>query len=439
MGKVPPYAIDRSTGALYKEWKWNRILTPQQRKAITSSPAGVAHRRQAQLERAARKPDAKQPGPVADPPPSSWLGTLEQWRALPWARRRLLRRKTAKRVFVQNYTTRCPVNYDALAEYLTWGCDKRPEMTKRLLTWDGVSRYWRAFGEGRRFCEPHMTMTTVNRKARGVAAEGTGLRDIDISNCQPTIAANIGWSLGMSETELEPLLSYITHRESYMLLVQSLTLCSKSDAKNVYITCVYGGDEWGWLYRHEEIESYDVKCALSDLVRPFRQCVSEIRKRAVAATPEELIKRVGTRDPKMLWYLALTRPEDRLLSVIAAALEERACRVCQLVYDGLFWMPPARRVESWSTRDDAVLERFVNKRLARDVKGMKKYPLTVKVKAFETPAVWDLVKGLRADKQTLTRENASLRERNAELEREVAQMRDRVGGKRVRRVRESEE
>ena len=415
---VPLYAIDPATGQQYSQRDWRYKVSDETKTRLKRD-------NRTYTQHVDRSTLNKRNGPLPEPPPASWLGSLQQWNELRPSRRAVLRFNANKRVYV-DFTTECPVNKVALNEYLSWGCDSTPVMTKRLLGWDGVTRYFRNFSLGRLLGRPALTMTSVNRSARGVAAEGTGLRDLDQINSQPTIAANLGVLHGMTDTQLEPLHAYITRREHHLLLVSSLTGCTEDDAKNLFITCVYGGDEWGWLWRHPEIECYAVKCALSELVKPFRKCVRKIRKLAIAATPKYVIKRVGTDDPNMLWYIALTRPEDRALAVMRRALADRGSRVRQLIFDGLLWQPPANRMSVWSERDDRALERYVNSELAK-LAGMRRYPLKVKIKAIKTPPIWNLVKGLRSD-------NAALRERVASLERELAIAEARANPKRMRKL-----
>ena len=176
MGKVPEYAKDPQTGKPYTTYAW-RSLSKSERARVTLKGRTYKKRKQ-------RPDDAPPVGPPPLPPPEAWTGDRDAWNALPKKRRQVIRKRFAKRVF-SGQTTFCPMNKEALKEYLDLDIDPCPQSTRQLLDWDGHTSYYRNLGVGRRYGFPYMTMTTANRGARAVCAQGTGLRDGDLENCQP--------------------------------------------------------------------------------------------------------------------------------------------------------------------------------------------------------------------------------------------------------------
>ena len=212
----------------------------------------------------------------------------------------------------------------------------------------------------------------------------------------------------MSEQELKPLTAYVLNRGSATDKIMQLTCCSRDDAKNLFIACVYGGNEYGWL-RRMNIHEHELCAKLSALVCAFRKCAHNVRKVAIRDCPAALLDLFGPGDPDQLWHQILVAQEDLALQCIERCLEERHCRVCQLSYDGCFWLPPLTEIATWSARDEKALESAVNARLAT-LPGLSRYPLRFKIKSFQLPKVVGVIAALRQRIADLENENAALRE-----------------------------
>jgi len=211
---------------------------------------------------------------------------------------------------------------------------------------------------------------------------------------QPVIAVNVGADNSMSLQALHPVLAYVKKRDAAMQKVMANTGCSRDDAKNLYIACVYGGNEYGWL-RRMNIYEQELCAQVAELVSRFRKCAHRIRREAIDRCPEHLKDLFGTEDGDQLWHQILVEKEDSALQCIEACMAENACRVCQLSYDGCFWQPPEARMATWSPTDDRALEDAVNARLAA-LLGLMRFPLKFKIKGFQLPKVCHTIATLRA-------------------------------------------
>ena len=398
MGKVPAYAIDKETGHRYTASKW-RSLTPKVRKNITAKNRTYVLRKPAG--------QAENSGPAPLDPPESWTGSPEDWVNLPSRKRQLIRKKAAKRVYTDDIT-QCPIlNLAGLREYLDWDLDPVPQVTEQLLTWDGRTKYYRNYGRGRRYGDPYVTLTSANRGARGICCHGTCMRDGDLENCQPTVAANFGVSFNMTRIQLQPLLKYVAQRDFCLDEVRHITGCCRDEAKNLFITCLYAGNEWGWM-RRLWIQENEVCAKLSAYIKGFRTCMHAIRALALEKVEQKFKSDIGSEDADTIWHYVLTEPEDRALTCILECMKERGCRIAQLSYDGVFWMPSQGQSDSWSATDDAALEAFIDDRL-KQLPGLGHFPLRFKIKQFQQPKIVGVITGMRERIQQLELENERLR------------------------------
>ena len=186
-----------------------------------------------------------------------------------------------------------------------------------------------------------------------------------------------------------------------------LTCCSRDDAKNLFIACIYGGNEYGWL-RRMAITEHELSKKVCDFIGAYRKCAHNIRQRALQNCDDTLLAVFGKDDPDQLWHQILVRYEDQALQCIEGCMADHHCRVAQLSYDGCFWEPPIDQVSTWTEDNNAALELAVNARLAR-LPGLLHHKLKFKIKGFQLPKVCGIMDTMRKRILELEKMNEDLR------------------------------
>uniref|UniRef100_A0A061QUT7 Uncharacterized protein n=1 Tax=Tetraselmis sp. GSL018 TaxID=582737 RepID=A0A061QUT7_9CHLO len=207
---------------------------------------------------------------------------------------------------------------------------------------------------GRLYAVKGVGLQTMKREVRGALlrdamanSPGVVYKDIDMANAQPTILLHACWG-----EHVPHLKDYVENREQCLKAVMEDSECSRSVAKNLFITLLYFGDYRTWCFKHGLVpREWSVTCKIArqfseDVIAavdavPLRLPDAFTDKAAeMERTKRSEAAREGKPVPanlyrKQLMYIALSSYEDYIRENASRSVAEQGGKVVAHMHDGL--------------------------------------------------------------------------------------------------------